>query len=91
VKPGWAQCAREHFTNDLSSGGSTTMVKYCFDSAAAHRDIIRGADGDYVNQWIAARAGAGSEPSGSCADFPLPWTDTDGKTGMTCETPPNDL
>ena len=90
MKPGWAQCAREHFTNDLSSGGATTMVSTA-STAPPPTATSSAADGDYVNQWIAARAGAGSEPSGSCADFPLPWTDTDGKTGMTCEVPPNDL
>lgn len=81
VKPGWAECARERFMKDLSAGGATTMIKFCYDANAQHRDIIRGADPDYVNQWIAARAGLGPEPA-ACADFP---------TGLSCLTPPNDL
>jgi len=81
VTPGRAQCARDKFAKDLMSGGATTTIKYCYDAAAAHRDIIRTATGDYVNQWIAARGGAGSDP-GACPDFP---------TGLTCQTPPNDL
>ena len=38
-------------------------------------------DPDFVNQWIAARAGIGAEPA-ACPALP---------TGMTCQTPPNDL
>ena len=90
-RPGFAECAREKFAKDLSAAGATTTIKYCFDAASAHRDIIRRAPGDYVNQWIAARGGVGNEPTGSCADFPIPWTDPSGTTGSTCETPPNDL
>ena len=81
VTQGRAQCARNKFAGDLKSGGATTTVQYCFDSAAAHRDIIRGTAHDYVNQWIAARGGAGSDP-GACPAFP---------SGVACETPPNDL
>jgi hypothetical protein len=81
VKPGWAECARQKFTKDLSSGGATTTIQFCYDGTAAHRDVIRNADADYVNQWIAARAGIGSDPT-ACTPFP---------TGMTCLTPPNDL
>jgi hypothetical protein len=81
VTPGRAQCARNKFTTDLMSGGATTTIQYCYDSAAAHRDIIRDATGDYVNHWIAARGGAGTDP-GACPAFP---------TGVACETPPNDL
>lgn len=90
-RPGFAECAREKFTKDLSAAGSTATVKYCFDADAQHRDVIRRAPGDYVNQWIAARGGVGSEPSGPCPDFTLPWTDPSGASGSTCETPPNDL
>jgi pimeloyl-ACP methyl ester carboxylesterase len=90
VKPGWAECARERFASDLSSGGATTTVKFCFDPNAAHRDIIRGVDSDYVNQWISFVGGIGSDP-GTCGAFPSPWADPDGKTtGTTCEVPPND-
>ena len=90
-RPGFAECAREKFAKDLSGAGATTTIKYCFDAGAQHRDIIRRAPADYVNQWIAARGGVGSEPTGSCADVPLPWTNADGTTGSGCETPPNDL
>ena len=89
-RPGFAECAREKWTKDLAAAGSTTTVKYCFDAMAAHRDIIRRMPGDYVNQWIAARAGVGTDP-GACPDFTLPWTDVSGVTGSMCETPPNDL
>jgi pimeloyl-ACP methyl ester carboxylesterase len=81
VKPGWAECAREKFANDLSVTGATTTIKYCYDATGGHRDLIRDSDPDYVNQWIAARAGIGVEPSG-CPDFP---------SGMSCLVPPNDL
>ncbi|MCU1280370.1 MAG: Triacylglycerol lipase precursor [bacterium] len=81
VKPGWAECAREKIAKDLMASGATTTVKYCYDAAAGHRDIIRGNDPDFVNQWIAARAGVGAEPA-ACTDFP---------TGMMCLVPPNDL
>jgi hypothetical protein len=81
VKPGWAECARERFAKDLMSTSATTMVKYCYDAAAGHRDIIRGTDADFVNQWIAARGGVGSEPA-ACTDFPA---------GMMCLVPPNDI
>jgi pimeloyl-ACP methyl ester carboxylesterase len=90
-RPGFAECTREKFAKDLSAPGATTTVKYCFDATSDHRDIIRGAAPDYINQWIAARAGVGPEPTGSCASVPNPWTDADGTTGTTCETPPNDL
>lgn len=90
-RPGFAECAREKFTKDLMAPGTTTTIKYCFDADAVHRDIIRRAPADYVNQWIAARAGVGAEPTGPCPDFTLPWTDPNGTTGSTCETPPNDL
>jgi pimeloyl-ACP methyl ester carboxylesterase len=90
VRPGWAQCERERFAKDLMSGGATTTIKYCFDATAQHRDIIRGGDFDHVNQWIAARAGVGSDPA-DCTAYSLPWIDPSGTTGMTCEVPPNDL
>ncbi|HEY2745600.1 MAG TPA: lipase family protein, partial [Polyangia bacterium] len=82
VKPGWAECAREKFTMDVSATGATTMLKFCYDPNAMHRDIIRGANSDFVNQWIAARAGIGSDPTPDCMPFP---------SGMTCLTPPNNL
>jgi hypothetical protein len=81
VKPGLAQCAIDKFNMDLSAVGSTTMIRYCYDAAAGHRDIVRGPDADWINQWIAARAGIAGEPP-ACAPFP---------TGMTCLTPPNNF
>jgi pimeloyl-ACP methyl ester carboxylesterase len=90
-RPGFAECSREKFAKDLMPAGATTTIKYCFDAGAQHRDLIRRAPGDYVNEWIAARGGVGSEPGGPCPDFTLPWTDPSGATGMGCETPPNDL
>jgi hypothetical protein len=81
VKPGWAECMRERFAQNLSAAGATTTVKICWDANATHNNIIRGADPDYVNQWIAARGGVGAEPS-ACTDFP---------TGMMCLVPPNDF
>ena len=81
VKPGWAECAREKFAKDIAATGATTTIKYCYDPSAGHREIIRGNDPDFVNQWIAARAGIGAEPA-ACPDFP---------TGMACLVPPNDL
>jgi pimeloyl-ACP methyl ester carboxylesterase len=82
VTQGRAQCARDKFGKDLMATTATTTIKYCFDAAANHRDIIRGANSDYVNQWIAARGGVGSDPTTGCTDFP---------TGVTCQVPPNDL
>ncbi len=68
VTPAYAQCARQKIAADLTSA-TTTTVQYCFDDAVGHRDIVRSANTDYLNKWIAARAGAGSEP-GACTPFP---------------------
>lgn len=67
VTPGRAQCARNKIASDL--GSTPTLVQYCFDPDAAHRDIIRAAAPDYVNQWIAAQAGIGPAPA-ACTAFP---------------------
>lgn len=80
IKPGRGACAREKFTRDLASGG-TTKIEYCFNDEAQHRDIIRGPDVDYLNEWIAAKAGIGAAP-GACPEFPA---------ALPCETPPNDF
>lgn len=80
IKPGRAECARKRFAADLAGAGSTTQIQYCYHDTAQHRDIIRGSDADYVNQWIAFKAGIGPDP-GTCPAFP---------TGIACETPPND-
>ena len=81
IKPTWAQCARDKFTNDLSAPGATTTIRYCFDPAADHGSVLNGSDPDYINAWIAAQAGIAADP-GSCMDFP---------TGLTCEVPPTDI
>lgn len=90
-RPGFAECAREKFNKDVMAAGATTTLKFCFDADAQHRDLIRRAPADYVNEWIAARGGVGAEPAGPCPDFTLPWTDPSGVSGSGCETPPNDL
>lgn len=90
VKPGWAECAREKLNKDLMSPTATTMISYCWDGEMDHRTFPRSADMDYVNQWIAARGGIGTDPS-PCTTPPAMWTDVSGTSGTTCETPPNDL
>jgi predicted esterase len=82
VTPGRAQCARDKFAKDLMATTATTTVKYCYDAATDHRSTIRGANADYVNLWIAARAGIGTDPASGCSDFP---------TGIVCQVPPNDF
>ncbi len=79
VKPGWAACSLNKLNKDVMGG--TTMLKVCYDANAQHRDIIRGSDGDFVNQWIAARAGLGSDPTPDCMPFP---------SSTTCAQPFND-
>ncbi len=81
IKPGYAKCAVERFTKDLQAPGATTTVQYCVNNLAQHRDIIRGPDVDYINQWIAARAGAGPEPT-PCPEF---------TSSLPCYAPPNDF
>ena len=80
IKPGYAKCATDRFGKDLQVSGATTKVEFCFNNNAQHRDIIRGPDVDYINQWIAAKAGAGPEPV-ACQAF---------TTSMPCYAPPND-
>ena len=80
VSPGFAQCARDRFASDLAgTPNATTSVSYCFDADSTHNSLPRN-NVDYVNQWIAARAGIGAEPA-ACAPFP---------SGQTCIVPPND-
>jgi hypothetical protein len=80
ITPARAQCGRDKFARDLAVGGATTKVEYCYSDVAIHRDILRGPDADYLNKWIAAKAGIGPEP-GACPAFP---------TGIICASPPND-
>ena len=81
IKPGWAQCARDRFAQDLSAPGATATIRYCYEPAADHGGVLNGGDPDYINAWIAAQAGIGADP-GSCMEFP---------TGLACLTPPVDL
>jgi dienelactone hydrolase len=81
VAPGRAACGRRKITADLAAvSGATTQVTYCLDPNASHRDIVRGAPFDYVLQWIAARAGAGTEPPACPAMDP----------STMCAQPPNE-
>ncbi len=69
LPPYRAACARDKIDADLAAAsGATTTVEYCNNPNAGHRDITRGTSVDYVNEWIAARAGAGPEPA-SCTPF----------------------
>ncbi|HEY5924702.1 MAG TPA: lipase family protein [Kofleriaceae bacterium] len=75
ITPGRAECARAKLAAD-----GVTQAQTCYNDVANHRDIIRGQDPEYLNRWIAAKAGAGTDP-GACAAFPV---------GRQCATPPND-
>ena len=79
ISPGLAQCARDRFTADLAVAGATGSISYCFDATAIHTSVPR-MNAAHVNQWIAARAGIGSEPP-ACPSLPT----------TTCQTPPNDF
>lgn len=81
IKPGRGACAKDKWTKDLMAAGATTKVEYCFNDQAQHRDIIRGPDVDFLNEWIAYKAGAGPEPQ-PCPAF---------EASLPCETPPNDF
>jgi len=78
VTTGRAECGRKKIAADLMGG--TTTATSCYNDVAAHRDIIRGSDPEYLNKWIAAKGGVGADP-GSCPEFPA---------GRVCQTPPND-
>jgi pimeloyl-ACP methyl ester carboxylesterase len=80
ISLGLAQCARNRFAADLAGAGATVTVSYCFDPDSNHNTIPR-VNAGHVNQWIAARAGLGSEPA-PCAQFPA---------GQSCMVPPQDL
>jgi pimeloyl-ACP methyl ester carboxylesterase len=62
VTPGRAQCVQNKINTDLGSGATAT-VQYCQNPNAAHRDLVRTSDVDYVISWINARAGIGSDPA----------------------------
>lgn len=77
-----AACGRNKIEADLAAvTGATTTATFCLSSNMGHRDLIRGPDVDYVNQWIAAKAGAGTEPA-ACMPFP---------SSQVCGRPPNDF
>lgn len=76
VKPGFAQCARDKFMMD----NTDSIISYCYDAAATHAALVR-LDTDYVNKWIAFKAGIGPDP-GACTPFP---------SGMMCTVPPNNF
>jgi pimeloyl-ACP methyl ester carboxylesterase len=61
VTPGRAQCGRNHFTADITGG--TATVDYCQNPNAAHSDLVRTTDVDYVMSWINFKAGIGSTPA----------------------------
>jgi pimeloyl-ACP methyl ester carboxylesterase len=65
VPPNLAQCALDRLAAD---GTPASLVSYCFDAGADHNNVIR-RNSDYVNQWIAARAGLGKDPA-PCTPFP---------------------
>lgn len=76
-----AACARKKIEADLAAAsGATTQTKYCLNSSASHRDIVRSSSVDYVNEWIAAKAGVGTEPA-PCTELP---------SSLTCELIPRD-
>ena len=79
ISVGFEQCIHDKITTDV--GATSTQATFCFDANAGHNDIVR-LDADYVNQWIAARASVGAEPTAPCGAFP---------TGQTCQSPPANL
>lgn len=81
VPAGRAACARNKLNGDLAAvSGATTTITYCLDPMLAHRDIVRSAQVEYLNEWVAAKAGAGPEPA-SCMPFP---------ENQACAAPPHD-
>jgi pimeloyl-ACP methyl ester carboxylesterase len=81
VTPPRAQCEQDRFKMDLAgTPNATTTVSVCYDATSNHNNVPKN-NADYVNQWIAARAGIGSDPA-PCPAFP---------SGLTCEVPPNDF
>lgn len=71
VTPGRAQCVQNKINGDLGAGSATTAtVTYCQNPAAAHRDLVRTSDVEYVMSWINARAGIGSDPAACTAPPP---------------------
>lgn len=65
-----AQCGRNAFDAAIAgTSGATTTVQYCQNAAAAHRDLPRTSDVDYVMSWVAAKAGIAAAPP-ACTETP---------------------
>lgn len=73
LKPALAQCIQDTATAEGASG----IMRYCYDANSTHVQLVR-ADADYVNQWVAFKAGIGSDP-GDCPPF---------NSGFQCLVPP---
>jgi len=68
VTPARAQCVQDKLNADLAAGSAATAtVTYCQNAAAAHRDLVRTSDVDYVMSWINAQAGIGTQPAACTA------------------------
>jgi pimeloyl-ACP methyl ester carboxylesterase len=69
VTAGRASCVKKKLDADLAMvSGATTKVEYCMTPNYEHRDLIRSPAADYVNEWIAAKAGVGQAPA-ACTPF----------------------
>lgn len=81
VTPGRQQCAIDKWNAEIAAGSNATAtVTYCNDAQAAHRDLVRTADMDYVLKWIANKAGIGAAPTActppaphTCPQLPVNW------------------
>ncbi|HWE27126.1 MAG TPA: hypothetical protein VHB97_03945, partial [Polyangia bacterium] len=73
LQPALAQCIQDTATAE----GVDSLMRYCYDATATHVGLVR-ADADYVNQWVAFKAGIGADP-GACPPF---------DSGVSCLVPP---
>ena len=77
IDPTRAQCGFDKLHADLKAAKTpTASLTLCEDATATHGGVVR-QDMDFVNQWIAARAGLGADPA-ACPSW----------TTRTCATPP---
>ena len=83
ITPGYAQCTVERLAADLSAGG-TTQVTACTDPGAEHSTVPPRNIG-WVNDWIAAQVGGGTEPT--CAPLPDPGMGGTACPGIPSNTP----
>jgi len=82
ISPAYAQCEVDRFARDLAGGG-TTAVSTCLDPDATHLQVPE-RNAAWVNDWIAARVGGGTDPT--CTPLPDP-----SAGGTACPgLPPND-